>query len=467
MNETLVAHYRCPESLVKFGPVGELSSELGYFLFDGSVCFGRSSLGFPAKRVESGLPDLSQHAVSDDSTLRLPFDPSEIVDNLRRERYCSNGYPDNRPMLSGEAVRRIYYWIRPLLAVSVRKHFQKLALRNWQGLPFPAWPVDRTVEHIHESLLLLSAKAQKVENIPFIWFWPQAASSCAIVTHDVETKEGISLIPRVMDTDEAFGVKASFQLIPQKQYTVGAELLDTIETRGFEVGIQDLTHDGNLFDNRDEFLSRARRINRYLQEYRSQGFRAGRMYRNVDWYEALEASYDMSIPNVAHLDPQRGGCCTVFPYFIGRILELPLTTTQDYSLFHILGDYSIELWKRQVGLIMEKHGLVSFIVHPDYIGGEKALRVYKALLNYVSRLRDESDVWVALPREVNRWWRERSQMRLVREGRRWCIEGRGRERARIAYASVEGEQLAYTLPSAGYGQKVFLAPPPAQVPSFA
>jgi hypothetical protein len=116
---------------------------------------------------------------------------------------------------------------------------------------------------------------------------------------------------------------------------------------------------------------------------------------------------------------------------------------------------------------MEKHGLVSFIVHPDYIGGEKALGVYKGLLNYVSRLRDESDVWVALPREVNRWWRERSQMRLVREGGRWRIEGRGQERARIAYASVEGEQLVYTLPSAGYGEKVFLAPPPAQVPSFA
>jgi len=138
-----------------------------------------------------------------------------------------------------------------------------------------------------------------------------------------------------------------------------------------------------------------------------------------------------------------GGCCTVFPYFIGRILELPLTTTQDYALFHILGDYSIELWKRQIGLIMEKHGLVSFIVHPDYVGEERALGVYKALLDYVSRMRDERDVWIALPRG----WSERSQMRLVREGGRWRIDGRGHERARIAYASVEGGQLVYTLPT--------------------
>jgi hypothetical protein len=25
-------------------------------------------------------------------------------------------------------------------------------------------------------------------------------------------------------------------------------------------------------------------------------------------------AYDMSIPNVAHLDPQRGGCCTIMPF---------------------------------------------------------------------------------------------------------------------------------------------------------
>jgi hypothetical protein len=323
MNETLVAQYRCPESLVKLSLAGELSPELGYFSFDDCVCFGRSSAGSPAKVAGTSLPDSSRHVISDGSTLRLPFDPSEIVENPRRERYTANGYPGNCARLSGAKVRKIYYRIRPLLTVSVRKHFQRLALRNWQGLPFPAWPVDRTVEHLHESLLFLSARAQKVENIPFIWFWPQAASSCAIVTHDVETTEGVSLIPRLMDTDEAFGIKASFQLVPQKEYTVGANLLNTIEARGFEVAIQDLTHDGNLFDDRDEFLSRARWINRYLQEYRAQGFRAGRMYRNADWYEELETSYDMSIPNVAHLDPQRGGCCTVFPYFIGRILELP------------------------------------------------------------------------------------------------------------------------------------------------
>ena len=64
------------------------------------------------------------------------------------------------------------------------------------------------------------------------------------------------------------------------------------------------------------------------------------MYREQQWFDAFDFSYDMSVPNVAHLEPQRGGCCTVMPYFVGDLLELPLTTVQDYSLFHILNDYS-------------------------------------------------------------------------------------------------------------------------------
>ena len=55
------------------------------------------------------------------------------------------------------------------------------------------------------------------------------------------------------------------------------------------------------------------------------------------------------------------------PYFIGDILELPLTTTQDYSLFHILGSYSTTLWKEEVESILARNGLVSFIIHPDYL----------------------------------------------------------------------------------------------------
>ena len=110
------------------------------------------------------------------------------------------------------------------------------------------------------------------------------------------------------------------------------------------------------------------------------------MYRNQDWYDEFEFSYDMSVPNVAHLDPMRGGCCTVMPYFVGDIVELPVTTTQDYSLFHILNDYSIDLWKQQVDLIKRRNGLMSFITHPDYLIERRARNVYESLLDYLRQM---------------------------------------------------------------------------------
>jgi hypothetical protein len=167
------------------------------------------------------------------------------------------------------------------------------------------------------------------------------------------------------------------------------------------------------------------------------------MYREQAWYDALEFSYDMSVPSVAHLEPQQGGCCTVMPYFIGRILELPLTTTQDYSVFHILGDYSIALWKRQIDLILGANGLISLLAHPDYVIDDRARTVYAELLAHVSQLRDEGKLWMALPGEVDRWWRSRSETVLVPAGGSWRIEGPGSERARLAYAMLENGRLVY------------------------
>jgi hypothetical protein len=172
------------------------------------------------------------------------------------------------------------------------------------------------------------------------------------------------------------------------------------------------------------------------------------MYRNQEWFEALDISYDMSVPNVAHLEPQRGGCCTVMPYRIGKILELPLTMTQDYSLFHMLGDYSIELWKTECTLILRRNGLISFIAHPDYLIEARARSAYLELLSYLSNLIAKHKIWTALPGDINRWWRNRSQMQLIPDGDGWRIEGPDKDRARIAYAVKDLDKLVYSLPEA-------------------
>jgi len=441
MNSCLLQYYRCPERYIRLALKGPLSAKSGYFQFgDGSICYGKYHGGQTAALPTGVLCDASRDTVVEDGTIYLPFDPTEVVENLRRELYVEdwrNGNPSS-------ALAGVYYFLRPFLSVGVRKHLQKFHLRDWDKLQFPKWPVDFSVDQLLGRLLLLLLKSNRVERIPFIWYWPEGASSCAIMTHDLESELGRNMCATLMDMNDAFRIPASFQIIPEERYGVTGEFLNSIRQRGFEIVVHDLNHDGHLYKNREQFLERVARINSYAKEFGAEGFRAGTLYRKQLWYDALKVSYDMSIPNVAHLDPQRGGCCTVMPYFLGEILELPVTATQDYTLFQILNDYSIDLWKRQIALIMENHGLISLIVHPDYMVNARERSVYEALLQHLVRLREEKGVWITTPGELNRWWRERSQTVLVENSGGWHIEGPGKERARIAWASEKEGRLVFT-----------------------
>jgi hypothetical protein len=296
-----------------------------------------------------------------------------------------------------------------------------------------------------QSVLRLILEHRSISRVPFIWFWPDGARGCAIITHDVEGETGRDFCGPLMDLDESAGLKSAFQIIPEARGYRSRDLVRDVRSRGFEVNLHDFNHDGYLFHDRQKFLERVEQINRYARDFGCRGFRSGAMYRNQRWFDRLEFSYDMSVPNVAVLEPQRGGCCTVMPHFIGGILELPLTTTQDYSLFHILGDRSTALWERQIHLILEKHGLISILTHPDYLVEKRARRVYVELLDHLVRIAAEKNVWMTVPGEVDRWWRERSRMTLAPDGDRWRIEGVGSERATVAYAAVANDQLVFEL----------------------
>ena len=97
-----------------------------------------------------------------------------------------------------------------------------------------------------------------------------------------------------MDIDDSFGIKSAFQVVPEMRYDARADFLDGFRKRGFEVNVHDLNHDGELFQHKEKFLRRAEQINLYAKGFGAQGFRAGAMYRNQDWYEAFDFSYDMS-----------------------------------------------------------------------------------------------------------------------------------------------------------------------------
>ncbi len=440
--DVLPEYYRCAPIGASFAPPTQLSADAGFFQTNRELrCFGRFAKRTADGQSPSGIADRQIHVGRDSERVNLPFVPREIIENLRMERYAAGGNGNRNNGL----IRQVYYLIRPLLPVSLRKYLQRYSLRGWDQITFPQWPVDCTVDRLHEMLLVLAMQSQQICEIPFVWFWPDGRPACASVTHDIETATGRDFCSQLMDIDDSFDIKASFQVVPEERYEVTSEYLSSIRDRNFEVNIHDLNHDGNLFQSREQFLQRAESINQHGKEFQARGFRSAVLYRNLEWMDALDFKYDMSVPNVAHLDPQRGGCCTVMPYFIGEKLEIPVTAIQDYSLFHILADYSTRLWEQQIEIIKEAHGLASFIIHPDYVIEGRARSTYERLLAHLDSLRKDQNVWIALPGEINDWWRSRAKMRVRRVTGTWQVEGEGSERARVAFASVENDQIRYRI----------------------
>jgi len=445
LSQAIQDRYRYPEGSLQFSLDGPLSARPGYFRFSGNTtCFGRSSRGVGQQATDASQFEV--HCVpTNNGDLSLPFDPTEVVDNLRLERYA---YGDGNSLSLQTALKTLYYTVRPLTTHSMRRCIQRFRARNWTRVSFPKWPVDTTVEDICGKLLLSAMEAKHVNKLPFVWFWPNGARGCLTMTHDVETEAGRSFCSELMNIDDAYGVKASFQIVPEGRYHVSQAFLASFRKRGFEIAVQDLNHDGRLFDDRQEFLRRAKKINQYKEKFGAKGFRAAVLYRKPEWYGDFNFAYDMSIPNVAHLDPQSGGCCTVFPYFIGDMVELPVTTVQDYMLFHILNEHSISLWQSQIETILGHNGLVSFIVHPDYVIETGPRKIYESLLAHIHELRAKTNLWCALPLDIESWWRARSQMSVVKHGNRWQIEGEHSHRATLAFAKNANGKLVYELESA-------------------
>ena len=176
--EAFIDYYRCPSHTADFATAADLSSAEGYFTFAGNRCFGRSSGAQPAREVTDPLADVTGNAQQADGGLVLPFDLAEVVTNLREERYRRNRDASLTRATSSAVAQGLYYLLRPILTVGVRRHLQQLRLRGWQDIPFPRWPVDSTVDELMRHATAILLRASGAERLPFIWFWPEGAPSC-------------------------------------------------------------------------------------------------------------------------------------------------------------------------------------------------------------------------------------------------------------------------------------------------
>jgi hypothetical protein len=278
------------------------------------------------------------------------------------------------------------------------------ALINHRRMPeFPAWPYDESVRDLLAALTAILASPG--QGIRFRWFWPGGARAALALTHDVESAQGLRNALRIAELEAARGLVSSFNVV-KSWYEIDRGVLGELVARGFEVGVHGVWHDRSLFSSRAEFESQQELLREAAEQFGAVGFRSPATYRVPEWLAELPFEYDCTVPLSDPYEPQPGGCCSPWPYFIGDVVELPWTLTQDHTLFTLLRHRDIDLWLGQVGRLRDAAGLIQALTHPDpgYLGEAANARLYEAFLDHMAQ---QSDVWNALPREIARWWRHR------------------------------------------------------------
>lgn len=244
--------------------------------------------------------------------------------------------------------------------------------------------------------------------------WPEGKRFAFVLTHDVEGPDGVDKVRPLAELEMKHGFRSCFNFIPEGGYRVPDELRDWLTGQGFEVGVHDLHHNGKLYQSREGFSTKARRINRYLADWKAGGFRSGFMLRELDWLHELEIDYDCSTFDTDPFEPQPEGAHTIFPYWIPKAdggagegyAELPYTLPQDSTLFLLLEEADASIWEDKTDWLIERGGMVLVNVHPDYMhfsGGGNGMTFpadrYERLLRKI-REGHADDAWHVLPRDV-------------------------------------------------------------------
>ncbi len=295
----------------------------------------------------------------------------------------------------------LYYRLKPYLPrrlqIELRRFRARIKLRTHKDV----WPID-----------------EKTATPPKDWSgWPGGKKFALVLTHDVDTAKGQDRCRQLVRIERELGFTASYNFVPER-YKVDDKLRSDLTENGFEVGVHGLNHDGLYFTSEKIFRERKPRINRYLKDWESVGFRTPSMLHNLDWLHGLDIKYDCSTFDTDPFEPQPDGVGTIFPFWVsGRngdsgYVEMPYTLPQDFLLFILLKQKSIDIWKKKLDWIAEKGGMALMLTHPDYIGGEDGIsgseeypvNLYADILRYV-RDKYKGQYYHVLPRDIAEYWK--------------------------------------------------------------
>lgn len=362
----------------------------------------------------------------------LPFDPDEAQLALLSERYHGALAGSLKRDCRQTAVRG-YYRARGLMPRPVWIWMRRRYARIQARATFPRWPIEPA---LHDFLDLLHWILESVagEPVPSIAPWPRGKRWALVLTHDVETQRGVAALDPVLALEQSHGTRSCWNFAPRR-YEVTLQQIERLLASGCEVGVHGLYHDGRDLD--PELLpERLPGMREAADSWHAAGFRSPATHRDWAAMPLLGFEYDSSYPDTDPFEPQAGGCCSWLPFFNSTTLELPITMPQDHTLFVILRQRDEQTWVRKAQFLRSRGGMALLDTHPDYLTDPVIFRSYR---RFLERFASDPDAWLALPGEVNAWWRRRAESSLVRTADGWTIDGPGRGEASIEFRSLDPE----------------------------
>ncbi len=363
-----------------------------------------------------------------------PAGAEHDADHFRLERYQGDRR-QSTPL-------RAFYAVKPAIPRRLQLGLRRVYAKRQARRAFPAWPIEPLLVDRERDELRSRLRTSGEEQIPIVNYWPGGKRFAAILTHDVEGPAGVANIATVQALEQRHGFVSSWNFVAE-DYAIPREVFARLRAAGCEIGLHGIHHDGKLFRDRASFSAQLPKIHSYLREWEAVGFRSPATHRNADWMPELGCLYDSSFPDTDPFEPQSGGCCSILPFFIGSLVELPITLTQDHTLFEILREPSIRRWTEKSDWIIRKHGLINVIVHPDYLLTADRLAFYERFLVYLRARVDRDAGWHALPHEVATWWGRRAA--ALEHGGAAQVPGELPAEATIAHVSEADGDLEIAL----------------------
>ena len=225
-----------------------------------------------------------------------------------------------------------------------------------------------------------------------------------MVTCDVDTADGQDRMPAIAQEAERLDLRLCFYVVGDR-FPLDDGMLRRVRQAGHEIGLHGAKHDMRLaYLPYQAVMERLDRCRGMVEQHGVVGFRSPALLTSPALVRALTGRflYDSSVPDtdVDTVAAPRRGCGSLRPFWLGSLLQIPLTLPLDDRLL-LRGespDRMVRTWQEKMTWIRQAggHGLLTTHAEPHLGGSPELLPAYRRMLEWIV---DQG--WeVKLPREV-------------------------------------------------------------------